>query len=31
MLPGRDIDEQKKAYLETFDLSSPETLGLIDI
>lgn len=29
--PGRNIDEQGKAYLETSDFSSPETLGLIHI
>lgn len=31
ILLGRDIDEQRKAYLEIFALSSPETLGLIYI
>lgn len=28
---GRDIDEQRRAYLETSDLSRPETLGLTSI
>lgn len=28
---GRDTDEQRRASLETLDLSSPETLGLICI
>lgn len=29
--PGRDIGAWRRAYLETSDLSSPKTLGLICI
>lgn len=29
--PGRDIDEQRRAYLKTSDLSNTETLCLIPI